>query len=395
MSIKIFHQCGHNSTWNIDSFEKENCGDGLILSPVHQNKSKIEELKDKIKKDSIFDPQFYLPNSQKRKLKTYPFFPETISTGKFSTKDFSLVALEAARQCLDFQVEQGFEKIIIPARFFEQMVSDFTEKQDIYTVRPFLKACEEMKVEIPVFLTVPITSHMVSDKQYREMLLNWITSFTEIKGIYLIVANEGENKQISSDSLIGNYFEFLIDLKNADLELILGYSNTESLLFCLIDDITLTMGSFENTRMFSIDKFIVSEDVRRGPKSRIYIPKLFNWVQYGQAKHIKDNNPDLWNEIYRPTDHGDSAMGATIEPHFGSPSLYKHHFICMNEQIKELGVLPVEERYKLLRTKIKEAMKYYELIESMPYDLEKHGNGDHLQPWLNSINIFFQNYLKN
>jgi|SaaInlStandDraft_7_1057024.scaffolds.fasta_scaffold18922_2 hypothetical protein len=395
MSIKIYHQCGHNSTWNVDSYEKEKCGDGLILSPVHQNISKIEELKEKIKRSSIFDPQFYLPNSQKRKLKTYPFFPETISTGNFSTSEFSLVALEAARQCLDFQAAQDFEKIVIPARYFEQMVPDFTEKQDIYTVHPFLKAYDEMGLGAPIYLTVPITSHMVSNKKYREMLLNWITSFIEIEGIYLIVANEGETKQISSESLIGNYFEFLFDLKNADLELILGYTNTESLLFCLIDDIAVTMGSFENTRMFSIDKFIVSEDVRRGPKPRIYIPKLFNWVQYGQAKDIKDNDPDLWEEIYRPTEYGDIAMDATIEPHFGSPSLYKHHFICMNEQIKELSLLPVEERYKLLRANIKKAMEYYKLIEDIPYDMERHGNGDHLQPWLDSINIYFRNHLKN
>ena len=67
----------------------------------------------------------------------------------------------------------------------------------------------------------------------------------------------------------------------------------------------------------------------------------------------------------------------------------------MNEQIKELSLLPVEERYKLLRANIKKAMEYYKLIEDIPYDMERHGNGDHLQPWLDSINIYFRNHLKN
>ena len=36
MSVKIYHQVGHFSNWNIDSFHEDHCGDGMILSPVHQ-----------------------------------------------------------------------------------------------------------------------------------------------------------------------------------------------------------------------------------------------------------------------------------------------------------------------------------------------------------------------
>ena len=91
MAIRIYHQVGHNATWNIEML-KEGCGDGLIFSPVHQQKERIEELESKLKVRAIFDPQYYLPNSQKRKLQSYPFFPETLSGG-FKTVDFPLIAL--------------------------------------------------------------------------------------------------------------------------------------------------------------------------------------------------------------------------------------------------------------------------------------------------------------
>ena len=44
MSAKVYHQVGHNSNWNVESFEKDGCGDGLILSPVHQAPSMIDRL---------------------------------------------------------------------------------------------------------------------------------------------------------------------------------------------------------------------------------------------------------------------------------------------------------------------------------------------------------------
>lgn len=393
MSISIYHQCGHNSNWNIDSFSDDECGDGLILSPVHWQMSKIEHLADEIKNRSLFDPQYYLPNSQKSKLKSYPFFPETISDG-FSTRDFVLISLKSAQQCVEFQMSQDFEKIIIPARYFDQLDPDYTDKQEEYTVRPFLTAITEAKVKKPIFLTLPLTSHMVENKTYRTQILNWVTGFPEINGVYAIAAFERDTKQIQSKSFIIAYMDFLTELRKADLQLIIGYSNTESLIYSLIDDCILSFGTFENTRLFSVDKFVVMDEERRGPKARIYIPKLLNWIQFDQAKQIMVDAPDIWDEIYEPTEYGDQALKAATEPTFNQAGLYKHHFICFYEQINELKKLDVVMRYSKLRTWIKDAIELYDRIKDIPIDLEKHGDDKHLQPWLDSINHYFKKYLK-
>jgi len=39
----VYHQCGHNTVWNIDSLESEQVGDGLIISPVNIDAEKITE----------------------------------------------------------------------------------------------------------------------------------------------------------------------------------------------------------------------------------------------------------------------------------------------------------------------------------------------------------------
>ena len=394
MAVKLFHQCGHNTNWNVDSFTKDKCGEGLILSPVHKKHEDVQKLDKNIKTQSIFDPQFYLPNSQKEKLKTYPFFPETISPDSFSTGDFPLVALEAAKQCIEFQVQNRFSRIVIPARYFDQMYPDFIERQNSYTVHPFLKALQHKKVQKPVYLTLPLTSHMIMSQIYRTQILNWATSFPEINGVYIIAAPPDEGlKQVQSEEFLFSYMSFLHQLRKADLEVLVGYSNTEGLLYLMVEGCDITFGAFENTRMFSIDKFIISDEERRGPKARIFSAGLLNWIQLNHAKEIMDEDRNLWKRVYDQTEYGDRALKATVEPTFNQPQLYKHHFVVLSRLVAELRALPVLERYKGLHSRLKMAGELYKKIMNLPMDLEKHSGGDHIQPWLNALNKFYRTYI--
>ncbi len=393
MSIKIYHQIGHNPNWNIESFTEDKCGEGLIFSPVHQTRDKVESIDSSIKKHTVFDPQYYLPNSQKKKLSTYPFFPEVISGG-FTTIDYPLVAIESARQCISFQMGQGFEKIIIPARYIDQMITDYIERQEEYSILPFFKVIGEIGTNIPIYITLPLTSHMIQDEGFRTKILNWVTSFPELAGVYVLITNERATKQIQSSEFLTAYLDFLMTFRTVGLEVISGHTNTESLLYALVDEITLTFGAFENTRMFSLDKFVESEEERRGPKARIYLPGLLNWVQFNQAREIKNDNPALWAQIYVSTKYGDQALASSVEPYFNQPQLYKHYFMCYYEQIRMLSELNVMDRYALLREWIKQAISNHNAVTAMPLDLDHHGNGMHLQPWLDSINHFYRKYLK-
>lgn len=390
--LSLYHQVGHNANWNISSLEDDGCGDGLILSPVHQPSNKINTLSSKTKNRSFLDPQFYLPNSQKKKLHTYEFFPEVISGG-FKTIDFAAHATEAAKLCVDYQITNGFDRIIIPARYFDQMDPSYTDKQEAYTLNPFLEYLGSLSVDKPIFFTLPLTSHMVSNSKYRESLLNWLCKFPEINGVYTFVADERSTKQVQDSNYLYDYLSFLHELREADFELAIGYQNTEALLFSLLGDCAITMGSFENTRMFSIDKFLVSDDERRGPKARIYLPGLLNWVQIGQAKQIMNDFPDLWERVYMPTSYADTVLASTVDPTFNQAPLYKHFFSNFNDQISSLKPLSVHDRFKTIKESINAAMKNYNDIESNIFDFEKHASSDHLQPWLDTINKYYRDFI--
>lgn len=393
MSAPVYHQVGHFSSWNVASLQDDNCGDGLILSPVHQHLNSVVALPEAVKSRSLFDPQYYLPNSPKAKLSTYPFFPERISGG-FSTKDFHLLALESAKGCIDFQIEQGFEGIIIPARFIDRMATKYFELQEDYTVFPFLKAASDAGVTSKLYLTLPLTVPMLEDEGFRTELLNWVTGFSEISGVYVLISDDRKSKQIRSAEFLCAYMEFLHHISKSGLSVIASHLNTESVLLSMVDGVALTIGSFENTRIFSLDKFIESDEERRAPKARIYLPALLNWIQFDQAMQIREDAPGLWSKIYSGTSYAEAVIGRSVEPHFNQPDLYKHHFVSMGRQLKDLSAVNVRERFGLLRDQLKAAMAHYEEIAEMPLDLDPHGSGQHIQPWLDALARYYRAFLK-
>lgn len=383
--MKIYHQAGHNTVWSIDSLRDDDCGDGVIFSPVHILRQRLEDQEIDIKSRSLFDPQFYIPDSQKNKLQSYEFFPEKITNG-FSTSDFEAVAHQSAAMCLDFQITNKFESIIVPARYFPEMRSDYIEKQRAFSVEPFLTELRKQAPAKKVFLSLPVTTAMTQDENYRQQLLNWITSYPEIDGVYLLNEFSETTKQIGDYKKLKAHVDFIRDLQGASLKVIIGYCNTEAILLTLLDPHALTIGAYENTRSFSIDKFLENESDRRGPAPRIYFQKLLNWMRYDTAIEIKEDHKLLWRNIYTPTKHSETIFSGG-RPHFTKPELYKHHYLLICAQLRQLLSKDFGPRVAEVRAAIASARLLYEEIESsgvMYFD--RNCSGDHLPAWNRLVN---------
>lgn len=382
MPLGLLHQVGHNSNWNVESFERESCGDGLILSPLHQAMATVERLSAQTRAASIFDPQFYLPSSRKPKLQTYSFFPEQVDGG-FQTSTFAAHAPAVARDCIDFQVAQGFRKVLIPTRFLSQPFPDYFDQHNAFTVDAFMEHAGDR----PLCLSLAVTAPMIQHPVWRQSLLNWITSFPAVDEVYLMYEHVRDYKQVQDGDFLRDCLRFFSDVLSTGLALTVGYTNTEGLLFSASGDVNITMGSFENTRIFSVDKFIESEGERRGPKARIYLAGLMNWVQFEDAKRIRQLAPHVWQRVYMPTQWAEYALGQPVEPTFNQPALYKHYFLNMQQQINALRQVSAAERRRYLIARVDEAMAAY---RDLPHglELEKHGRATHLHGWRSALQSF-------
>lgn len=359
--MRVFHQSGHNTNWNIESFSQDGTGDGIIFSPVHYRKEQLERVETSIKEVSLFDPQFYVPDSQKAKLQSYEFFPESLMSG-FSTNDFEARAYDAAEQCIEFQIRNNFYALIIPGRYFPDLVTDYIQQQRSLFVEPFLQAYRRRGEGKKLFLTIPVTAAMLMDSEFRISILDWATSYPEIQGAYLLIYFDEIHKQLQNYDKLASYISFIISLQEAELEIICGYCNTEGLLLTLLDLYGITIGAYENTRSFSIDKFIEDDQDRRGPAPRIFLPNLLNQIRWSTAVEIRSDFPEIWELIYTPTEYSEDVFRAGQIPHFSQPSLYKHQFLLMTELYRELFGQSLRERKQNLYDRISRANELYNRI---------------------------------
>lgn len=340
----------------------------------------VENLSPTTRAASIFDPQFYLPSSRKPKLQSYPFFPEVVEGG-FQTSTFTAHVAGIAEACIEFQRNLGFRTIVVPTRFLDQLYTDYIDRQRRFTVDAFMEAARGE----PVCLSVATTAAMIEDQGFRSRLLNWITSYPNVEEVYLMYQHSRDAKQIQDAAFLKACIGFFGEIVGSGLKLTVGYTNVEGLLFATATELTVTMGSFENTRIFSVDKFLESEGERRGPKARIYLAGLLNWVQFQDAKTIQLRAPEVWRTIYHPTEWADAALVLPVEPTFNQPQLYKHFFKNMHDHISSMSSQSLPERRVELLERLRHARNSYAKLAAKGIELEKHGRGGHIEAWLKAL----------
>ena len=385
-NIEINHQCGHNTVWNIDSFCKDKIGDGLIFSPSDFEKEKVEKLDLKIKESSFFDPQYYLPKSDKKKLQTYNFFPNAFMNNDYSTVNYEEKAYDDAYKCVEFQKNNSFNRIIIPCVYKENFTDKYLAIQKELYIIPFVSAIEKLNVNKPVFLTLILKDNYLFDKEIREEILSFATSFQAIDGIYIIPEHVETYKRVRDEKYLFELMKFIDKLRENELLVHLGYTDIEGFILSLSDITSISIGAYENTRCFSIEKFKSNVGKRQGPNPRVFSAKLLQNVEYTYLAPL-ETLYDKYDELFEDNEYKIKLFEPTFQWHFTKPEIYKYYF-C--EYSKLLQKLPGEydERYQFILEKIKESMIYYKEINDSGVLLDERSNGDHLIHWTNAINMY-------
>ena len=153
--MKIYHQTGHGFKWNIDSFN-DGVGNGLIFSPINIDADKLlNNIDPDIKRRSFLDPQLYLLNQAKGALETYPYFPGNLKSD-FSTLDLEIANITLANLCVDYQVENDFEYLVIPTKYHEENPSNYLTQCSDYFVYPFCDYSRKISASKKILLSVNV-----------------------------------------------------------------------------------------------------------------------------------------------------------------------------------------------------------------------------------------------
>lgn len=385
---KIFHQLGYRYKWNIESISDEGTGDGFIAAPRYMPIHTISDINLSLRERSLFDPQFYLPNSQQGFLSEYDFFPDVVADG-FTTSGYGdEEKLESARLCLQFQVDLSFERLIIPTRYREATPSDFIDTQLELFVEPFLYTYHELNLTTPLLLQLILNDSMLKDNAFRNNILNWATGIDEIKGVYLIPQLVRRKKQVDDIDYLLGLLEFIRHLRINKMEVVVGYLNTEAILLLVADPTAVTIGSYENLRMFDLRAFEGQEDQQiRGPTARIYVTRLLQWVSHqyiGAISRVVTDPSHFFDESrYRVT-----MFEPTYNWHFQKSEPYKHYFLVFSDQLRNVSSLPVPDRITYLEGLFISALEEFRQLEEAGVILDTDSSGNHLPAWHTALNLY-------
>lgn len=382
--MKVYHQTGFREKWNIESYQS-GIGDGLIFSPINIDADKLLKLSRELKRTGLLDPQLYLLNEAKGTLDTYPYFPGNLKPD-FSTPDLDNSHNELAKLCIDYQIMNDFKYLVIPTRYYADNPTNFLTQSTDFFVIPFCEYVKQHKIKKKILLSVIVKTSMLLDIVKFDEILNWVTSHQSIDGVYLIFENSFTSKQIKDFEYLLNALRFIKILKDNQLEVHLGYTNTEAFLYSVAMPDSVSMGSYENLRSFGIKRFKDQENsAMRSPRARLYSSKLFQWIDYQYIEAMKKLVSD-YQIYFDDSEQRPLMFKPDYKWQFQKPEPYKHYFYIFNKQIKELAI-DQKQRIATLKVDFQAAIDLFKKIEEKVI-LDDDSNGSHLPTWINVINAF-------
>lgn len=388
-NISVYHQCGHNDVWNFDIYSDDKIGDGFILGPkMRTKKGKIISLDEEIKKDSFFDPQFYQPRSSLKKLSEYDFFPNVICDNGYNTMDYNEMSNISAQKCISFQLEQKYKNLIIPTTVYNETPQNYLESLKQLYIEPFVNVIRNKDInDKGVLLTVVIKDSQLLDANYTNELLNVITSYTEITGIYLVPYCKKSTKRIKDIDFIINLLKFIKILKDNQMYIHIAYSDIEGLLYSLAGIDSVSIGTFENLRQFDLENFDEREEGGhpRTPNRRIYSNKLFQWIDLNYLGALKSF--EGFDGLFEYNKYITLEVPDEQNWHFRFPELYKHYMMTIYNQYK---LLPdnYEQRYNYIKSELMNAVRLNKKIDDFGILFNSDNDGSHLECWITAINQF-------
>lgn len=236
-------------------FIRKDLASGVILSPrvykIEQIEHHSKEIRD-LGADLLFDAQFYQPRTGREKLLDFPYWKNL----KFKTTTFDEKAASSfCKSCIEYQVNRlEVSKILIPGRYSNSIDQNWLE-----THSNFAETAHSLKTDIPIYSTVALGPDVILNDEVFNSVLDEVTEYP-VNGIYFVFRHPEDNYLVQDENILYNLLNGLLSIRLSEKDVILGYSNQQSLIFAAAGVKTIASGNFRNTRYFDPDIFDVQEE---------------------------------------------------------------------------------------------------------------------------------------
>jgi len=363
-------QIGHNGHLMVEDVLQKGYADGAILSPADYSEDDNEDISNIIHRYDgtvLFDPQFYIPRSDRPKFTHYDYYQE------FGGDDFDTVAVGSenetlCRELITLQDNLGVDAYIAPARvldtFSDKKIEEWAELTGM-----FLHTAEKEGRDIPVLASLPVDQQPLTDKSQRSKLLNNATRL-DPDGFYVSTEFETDSRYpLTGPSNVYSALDLLNSLKQNQYEVIVGHTHQVAHLYLGIGVDAFASGHYVNLRAFDTRRWDPDNEQGGGRQViKYYSDKLLNELRVDQDLDLMYQKDGFELETIRtPSDYDEPLFENSDPPSTVGWALrdasWDHYIWSCYDISRKYRGKSIDERLATAEQTVEEAEKLYEKIE--------------------------------
>lgn len=250
--MPAYHQMGHDSENLLDASGLERFA-GAILSPVNYDQeeitSQISRVRQRANFETIFDPQLYLPQSERGCLPSWDYFPKDVDTSDPSSEKWwipiteklaeTATALESTAICSPGVVPRAF-----PNDYYNLLVKiakDLTEKLQgsrLAIIQTAIANFSDLATPGRALAIASILSRSVAERFF-----------------IVFIGNTEPRRELADPEELKGAMRLISALKEAGLTVTIGFSSSDVILWKAAGAHSCATGKFFNLRRFTITRW--------------------------------------------------------------------------------------------------------------------------------------------
>ena len=380
--MPAYFQMGHdteNLVGETDLHEYQ----GIILSPVNRSPGDmaghVKNFKNEEKYDVVFDPQLYLPKSERGHLREYDYFPDDFDSADLTSMswwDGITTPIAGLAEGLGFSAVAS--PVVLPKVWSKDYYADFAS------------IAQSLSEKLKGTSARALTTVMASTKELSEprnvMQIASIMTEPDSDGFYVVFVSDIEpRRELSDETELFGMMSLIKELENTARPVIVGNCSSDMILFKAAGASSCSTGKFFNLRRFTKSRY---EEPAVGGGQLPY------WFEHSLLAFLREGDVlRLLNEGFAElvsTAHSDNYWGAKILKHFqespGDPWLamsWRHYLSWFGKTEAELSTpdtLPLVEQWLKAGEKNWLALEDDDLL----FD-EMRNDGSWLRPWRQAL----------
>ena len=358
---------------------------GIVLSPVNRHSPEIAQdivgFRNKGDFHIIFDPQLYVPNSNRGCLPQQTYFPSDLDTADLSSEGWWASLVTKLASCVE---PLGVNAVASPAVLPRAWNDDYYAR----CVDASRKLSEALSGGINAYTTVMVDYNQMAEKDAALRIAS-IVSEADSAGYYLvIVSNVEPRREFNGEQELTGIMNLIQQLEGTERPVLVSHCSSDMVLYKAAGASHCATGKFYNLRRFTRSRY---EDPSSGGGQLAYWfeHSLLAFLRGADLRRLQDNG--LGNLI--GTDASDNYWSQQIYEQFSSDPQRAWVRLGWRQYLSWFGktesVIAAQEPVSLVQGWLKNAEENWLALEDRNVLLDEPRNdGSWIRPWRQALNRF-------